>query len=581
MKTNFILLSVFFTLLTSCEKVDFSKLEKGKPYTGSYQGREFALMIDQIETGNVKGRLYFDEGSLLASPIPFTSDLKKNGKGKLWIQGNEMRLENVSASVEGIHGNLDKISFSMSSVHEPEVSFKAQYKEPYTDVTIEEGRVYARNVDGFWKSYPDTGEDFGKIYIKKMPLLIVTEKLDLDMDLYFPKEPLENERRPLLLLFHSGAFYNGDKKDAGLPQMGNYFAERGFVVASINHRLGFKPIAADVDRAGYRALQDAYAAVCHLIDNADEYRIDKNNIFAAGTSAGAITALNLAFLREENRPEATIEEKFSLISTGVKIANLFQPNLESDLKNISKKLGLDSDLGSIYKVRGSNDCQFQIKAVVNMWGAVHTLEMLKNSPQTAILSFHGDKDRIVPHEFGYPFKEVLEPYVDSIFNNLPKVMKPLAWIGRNFILRGKTFNEFVFNPIYGSKNIHDKAISLGMRSELHLVEGGRHSLHLNLPDYTTLSDYFYDTILPVTTRFLCEEIVGGKTIQLVQNDSWIEALNLDSVEEIHWLIEGGTILNRQGNNKVKVLLFSDAPRQVVTAMGKYKNGVEFRETFKQ
>jgi acetyl esterase/lipase len=89
--------------------------------------------------------------------------------------------------------------------------------------------------------------------------------------------------------------------------MGHYFAERGYVVASINYRLGFFPLAPSVDRAGYRALQDAHAAVCYLIANADEFGIDTSNIFAAGTSAGAITALNLAFMEEKNRPESTKE----------------------------------------------------------------------------------------------------------------------------------------------------------------------------------------------------------------------------------------------------------------------------------
>ena len=89
--------------------------------------------------------------------------------------------------------------------------------------------------------------------------------------------------------------------------------------------------------------------------------------------------------------------------------------------------------------------------------------------------------------------------------------------------------------------------------------------------------HFNDTILPATSRFLYEEIVGGKSIRFAQDEAWIEALNTDQTSEFYWLVEGGTILNRQKKDKIKVMLFEDAPRHAVIATGKYKNGVEFRE----
>ena len=200
--------------------------------------------------------------------------------------------------------------------------------------------------------------------------------------------------------------------------------------------------------------------------------------------------------------------------------------------------------------------------------------MIQNSPQTSILSFHGDADRIVPYAYGYPFDKVLESSIKNVLDSLPDLMQPIAWLGNKCLAIGKPFNEWAFKPLYGSSQIHEKALSLGMRSEFHLVEGGKHSLHLD--DYKTLSPYFNDTILPVMTRFLCKETVGGKMVQLSQNGSWVEALDTDNVTDLQWQTESGVILKNQGNNKVKVLLFGDVPSHSVIAGGKYKNGTEFR-----
>lgn len=578
-----IVFAICLAILTSCDKVDFGKVILGQPYTGLYQGKDCVVLVDQADEGNVKGRIYLDEGDTVAAPITFSSDVKKSGKGKLWANSHEKKISKVVIEDDKIQGDIDTYPFSISLYQETDLPFKAQYMEPCHEVYLEPGRVYAKSVEGFWSSYPDTTEiKFAKTYINRIPRLVSTKKLDLDMDLYYPNEPLKTDerRRPLLILVHGGAFYNGDKQSIGFPEMGHHFAERGYVVASINHRLGFKLLAADAERAGYRALQDAHAAVCYLIDKADEYGVDTTMLFAAGVSAGAINALNLAFMRDENRPETTKSNGVSkwlssAISSGVQLINrgarLIGLNLDIDTDFLCKELGLDSDLGPIDAVNDSLSRPFLIKAVVNMWGAVHSLDILGNSPQTDILSFQGDSDRIVPYDYGYPFRNVFEPYRDSLLAYLPKLAQPI----REWIAKGRPINEWAFNPIYGSSQIHKKAKSVGMHSELITVEGGGHSLHL--ADYKTLSPFFNDTIMPVMTRFLCEEIVGGKMVHLERNGSWVEASNTDNVDELHWQVEGGIVLNNQGEYKVKVLFFGDAPHHSVTAGGKYKNGVEFRE----
>lgn len=573
---------ICLAILTSCDKVDFGKLETGKPYAGLYQGQDCIVLIDQVKEGNLKGRIYLDDGKIVVSPIAFTTDIKKNGKGALWINNQKREISNVAIDDEGIEGNVNEATFSLILCQDSDLQFRAQYLEPCYDINNEK-RDYAHNVEGYWSSYPDSGNSFGAIYAEKAISLVATKKLDLDMDIYYPQEPFKGERRPLLMLIHGGAFYNGDKQDIGFPELGRHFAERGYVVASINHRLGFMLMGADVERAGYRALQDAHAAVCYLIKNADEFSIDTTKIFTAGTSAGAITALNLAFMRDENRPEVTknggvlewIITTFSRSLQWLKLGTeLMSIDLSVNPKQTCRLLGIDSDLGPINMVSDTLSRPFKIKAVVNMWGAVRSLDIIKNSPQTDILSFHGDSDRIVPYAYGYPFNNVLEPYVDTMFLSFPKLLQPIAYMGRTWLAKGKPFNEWAFNPVHGSFQIHKKALSLGMHSELITVKEGKHSLHQD--NYNTLSCYFNDTIIPKMTNFLCEEMVGGKMVRLEQTGSWVEALDVDNVAELHWHVEGGAVLNTQGNNKVKVLLMGDAPRHSIVAGGKYKNGKEFR-----
>lgn len=483
------------------------------------------------------------------------------------------------------------VCLALLSCCKPEkTDFRPMYKEPLYDVTVEQGRVYAKDVKGYWLSYPDTGGDFGDIYINKVKDLAFSRDLDLDMDIYYPKEPVLQSRRPLLLLIHGGAFYNGDKQNVGYPVMGHYFAERGYVVASINYRLGFKPLAPDVDRAGYRALQDAHAAVCYLIENADEFGIDTTRIFAAGTSAGAITALNLAFMQEENRPESTRRDGVKgWVSTATEtlvdwldwglqaFGGLFNRDWSINGEGFCEMLGLDSDLGPVNAVSGANDRLFKIKAVVNMWGAVHDLSMLKNSPETSILSFHGDADRIVPYDYGYPFDQVLDPYVDEVIYSLPGSMMDLAMWMRNWVTSGRPINEWAFNSMHGSKAIHDKASAMGMHSELHTVEGGGHSLHVD--DYgDELSDYYEEIILPEMTRFLCEEMAEGQLVQVLEeSDGWFRATGMENVAELHWVIEGGKVAKKDGKDRVKAKFDEKAPCHSVAACGRYRNGVEFRE----
>ena len=99
----------------------------------------------------------------------------------------------------------------------------------------------------------------------------------LHLDLYLPSLA-EDERCPCIVFVHGGGWKNGDKKSGG--KNAGWLADHGFAVASINYRL--------TDVAQWPAqINDCYAAVRWVRENAKNYKIDPSRVGAFGTSAGA------------------------------------------------------------------------------------------------------------------------------------------------------------------------------------------------------------------------------------------------------------------------------------------------------
>jgi acetyl esterase/lipase len=121
----------------------------------------------------------------------------------------------------------------------------------------------------------------------------------LKLDTYAPAGDTV-ARRPAIVWVHGGSFAFGSKTSAEIVDEAQTFARKGYFNASINYRLrpsGCSAGAPDAACVGaiVDALADAQAAVRYVRDNANALDVDPNRIAIAGTSAGAITALNVLY----------------------------------------------------------------------------------------------------------------------------------------------------------------------------------------------------------------------------------------------------------------------------------------------
>jgi acetyl esterase/lipase len=107
--------------------------------------------------------------------------------------------------------------------------------------------------------------------------------------------------RPLLIYLHGGGFSDTNQTKS-LPHIVAFcdsFARRGYAVASINYRLDSVNTGLS-NRAIINAMHDAKAAIRFFKSFASLFKVDTNLIFIGGESAGAITAMNAAYINQAN-----------------------------------------------------------------------------------------------------------------------------------------------------------------------------------------------------------------------------------------------------------------------------------------
>jgi predicted esterase len=194
---------------------------------------------------------------------------------------------------------------------------------------------------------------------------------DLLMDVYEPAgDGVTN--RPLIVMCHGGFFLSGYKAALDVVPLCEDFARMGYVVASINYRMGAS-LLGDLDnafaQAVMRAVQDLNASIRwfrrDVEVNGNTYGIDPDNIYTFGTSAGGFMVLQQAYMDDDEIPS-------------------FLDTTASGLTG-----GVEGD-------SGNPGYSSAIKGLVSHCGAMGDNAWIDADEQTPACLFHGSADNTVP-----------------------------------------------------------------------------------------------------------------------------------------------------------------------------------------
>lgn len=199
------------------------------------------------------------------------------------------------------------------------------------------------------------------------------------LDIYQPFNDTPGVKRPLLVLAHGGSFVGGSRKSADMVTICTEMAKRGYVVASIQYRLGINlfsgnSLEKEFSQAVWRATQDGRAAVRWFRQGAannNTYQIDDEQIFTGGVSAGGVLGMHLAFLDQASE--------------------LGQTQIDTTV------------LGGIEGNSGNPGYSWRVKGVVNLCGAISNVSWMSNNPDVKLCSMHGTNDQTVPYKTNFFF----------------------------------------------------------------------------------------------------------------------------------------------------------------------------------
>jgi acetyl esterase/lipase len=232
-----------------------------------------------------------------------------------------------------------------------------------------------------------------------IPDAIPDSTSDRLLDLYIPETTEKQQPLPIYFFVHGGGFAGGSK-EAQLALF-QKIANAGYAVVSINYRLmlkynnpdkvrcstytqngpGKRKFADGLNLAINSAVEDAQLALQWIHANAGKYRLDTNRLAVSGGSAGGITVLYLAF--------------------------------------------------------DSNQTVPPIKAVVNFWGALEDVSVIKTGKTLpAVLTYHGDIDNLIHVNFAEVLHKRLQETGDTM--SILKIMEGKGHAQYSYISKYKT-----------------------------------------------------------------------------------------------------------------------------------------------
>jgi len=280
-------------------------------------------------------------------------------------------------------------------------------------------------------------EIFDNVTVERV---IYSDFADFEMDIY-QGEGDTAQNRPLIVLAHGGAFLFGSLENPTMVSLGNLFAKRGYVVASFQYTLAENAFALADSLTMLDIVSQAVADGKSVIryfrkDNAEDniYRINTNDIWIGGNSAGAILSMHLAYLDEgDNAPQHILDA-------------------------IQLHGGWDGN-------RGNDGYSSAVKGVINLAGGLNDPNWLLNNSSTPFASCHGTEDGTVPYDCNDVF------WADATFGPIDLV------------------------DICGSSILHPIADNINMDNEILVFDGDDHTpWEADASKRTSMNDFVTDFV---------------------------------------------------------------------------------------
>lgn len=284
-----------------------------------------------------------------------------------------------------------------------------------------------------------------------------TTNVNLYMNVFSPEgDTLSN--RPCVIICFGGGFIAGSKDHWSIRLLAQELAKRGFVTAVIDYRLGMNIFDQDLSmRAVYRGIQDGRSAVRFFKSDAagaDIFKVDPEQIYIGGHSAGAFVATHNAYVDKDiERPASTY--------TWPQGCGFF------DLETC-----ICPDQGCLDCVGDHQSFSGHAKAAFSLAGALGNLAYMESENDPKIVMFHSTDDDTVPFNSGQPFGSVS------------------GWIA-----------GFDLPVVYGSNQMDIRASNLNLVHGFHTYTDRGHSVHeetsstLYADIVPGISEWFNSTLL--------------------------------------------------------------------------------------
>ncbi|MBO4654578.1 MAG: alpha/beta hydrolase [Bacteroidales bacterium] len=506
-------------------------LDTMNTYLGHFGSKQVYVRLNHSSEDKLEGVYYvIDSVNLYLKPVTFC--VTTEGNAYKWDAGDkdfyfETKYQTNKKRINGAFIQIEKhprravsgiVYFDFQKYEKETVNKKVgsnRYQKKMFEVDCERDVVYGHAL-GPWTSLAIADDEgYAKAVLPYLFKASANKNLALTMDVYTPRGD-SLKQRPLVVLIHGGAFFFGDKHDKEMVAQCTHFASLGYVAVSINYRMGFELSKSSIQRCGYKAIQDAHAAMRYLTHHAEEYGIDKERMYIGGSSAGSITAMSMVYMTDETRPKSAMKKHFA------------------------GKFGALKESGNDLKDK------VKIKGIINMWGAVYEMEDVRANPLPTI-SFHGTADQVVPFSKGYPFSQ----------------------------LNGKKgkgqLSSMYFDEMYGSQEISEVLKAKGVHQEFYPLDSVGHAPWKD-KENRRLNEVFY-FIQNKVTKFLYDDLVYDVRLQKCGPTSY--CVSSAEVKQAQWTLHGGVILETS-SDQVDIRLLKDVSKHTLSVTGVLNNDAEFR-----